>query len=156
MKKREGELAEEVQSENVDRSERVYEEAVQSQDKAQEQSQDKVQEEQDNGYATLHDVLMVQAMQENQDKLYGEVKKVMMQQMIVRAGLERQMALLDAQISGIDYKLEQLSALVESGQIIEAAEVRTFMGGGELVGIAIVNVTDEVKANRKRRTDLRL
>lgn len=107
-------------------------------------------------HISLHDVLMHQAMSENKDKLFSEVKKVMMQQMIVRAGLERQMALLDAQISGIDYKLEQLSALVESGQIIEAAEVRTFMDGGELVGIAIVNITDEVKANRKRRTDLRL
>lgn len=82
-----------------------------------------------NTTSSFHDSVIRRAVAHNREKLMTEVDRVVIQAMLERKALVRQMEQIDLLISQCDAKLEQLTHLVETDQIIEASEVRAFMSG---------------------------
>lgn len=89
---------------------------------------------------SFHDFLLQGAINENKERLFETARKQMMQMLINRKALVRQMEALDEQCSAIDAKMEALTNAIESGRIISSNEVKIFLDGGDLSGLHGVEI----------------
>lgn len=106
---------------------------------------------------SVHDSLIRQASQENQEKILKEIRKHITKQLIDRKVLVRQMEQLDLACSTIDAKLEALTSMFEQGQFITEDEVRAFMNEGEYVAVFTLPSTDElIDGFLKKQGDIHL